>query len=313
MGMPVATPQAIGRTLARFGRVSVVASEADDAAPSSREAIFDLVERSAEPLTIEQICRLSGLHANTVRSHLEVLHAAGRVERAQEAPRGRGRPPWLYNVAPGARSARAELAETLLDQLEDAAAHGLAEAAAERWAATVRSEAKPSAHPATPDDAVAGAADALEDLGFDARVNGVGDRIELRNCPYAALVADRPVICDIHAALLSDLLGDSGQPVSLRRLDVWVRPGVCVAHLNRPDLTPARTIAPQVAVPRPGTPGTSAGATAPPTSTDPEPPVQTAHPAAAASARLAPAARVSAAPLSPTPSQPAPTPRSPRT
>ncbi len=254
IAMPVATPQAIGRTLARFGRVSGVASEADDAAPSSREAIFDLVERSAEPLTIEQICRLSGLHANTVRAHLEVLHAAGRVERTQEAPRGRGRPPWLYSVAPGARSARAELAETLLDQLRDAAARGLAEAAAERWAAAVRSEAKPSAHPATPDDAVRNAADALEDLGFDARVDGVGDRIELRGCPYAELVADRPVICDIHAALLGELLSDSGQPVALRRLDVGVRPGVCVARLNRPDLTPARTVTPPVAVARPPEP-----------------------------------------------------------
>ena len=234
----------IGLALAGLGRAPAPDAVGDAAAPSSREAIFALVERSPEPLTIEQICQASGLHANTVRTHLDVLHAAGRVEREQGTPKGRGRPPWLYRVAPGERSAQAVLAETLLDQLDAAFDPGLTRAAAQRWATAVRGELERQTPAADPDDAVGRAATALEHLGFDAKVDGVGDRIELRGCPYAALVAERPVICDIHAALLVELLRGSGQPVTLRGLDVWTRRGLCVARLNRPDLRPNRSIAP---------------------------------------------------------------------
>ncbi len=242
----------IGQALAGLGRAPAADDAGDAAAPSSREAIFTLVERSPEPLTIEQICQASGLHANTVRTHLDVLHAAGRVEREQGTPKGRGRPPWLYRVAPGERSAQAVLAETLLDQLDAAFDPGLTRAAAQRWATAVRGELERQTPAADPDDAVGRAATALEHLGFDARVDGVGDRIELRGCPYAALVAERPVICDIHAALLVELLRGSGQPVTLRGLDVWTRRGLCVARLDRPDLRPSRSIAPPEAVAEPG-------------------------------------------------------------
>lgn len=246
--MPVTTPQSIGRTLARFGRLAGDRGP-EDAVASSREAIFHVLSRSSASLTIEEICRDTGLHANTVRSHLEVLHASGRVAREQQPPRGRGRPPLLFAVAPEARSPRQALATSLLEQLEDAPAPGLAQAAARRWADAVDPRTEGSATAETPDAAVQSATEALSDLGFDARVDAVGDRIELRGCPYARLVAERPVICDIHAALLEQLLADSGQPVTLRRLDVWARPTLCVAHLDRPDLVPDRTITPPAAAP----------------------------------------------------------------
>lgn len=278
--MPGTAAQSIGTTLARLGRTTSSPAAGDDA-PTSREVIFDLVEAADEPMTIDGICRLTGLHANTVRTHLDVLHAAGRVTRRQSAARGPGRPPWAYAVAEGARSVRATLAAKLMLEL-DGAPPELVREAARRWAAAARlglaspgvpdatdpdatepDAAEPgSAEPvgpgagpaddvdaatahrpaADPDEAVHRAAAALTELGFDARVDAVGDRIELRSCPYAALIADRPLICEIHAALLGELLAESGQPVTLRRLDIFARPGLCVAHLNRPDLVPARTV-----------------------------------------------------------------------
>lgn len=93
-----------------------------------------------------------------------------------------------------------------------------------------------------PDDAVRLATAALEDLGFSAEATPVGDAIVLRECPYALLVADNPVICDIHAGLLGRHLGRADQGVTVSSLDVWARPGVCVAHLDRPDLLPAPII-----------------------------------------------------------------------
>ncbi len=95
------------------------------------------------------------------------------------------------------------------------------------------------------DEAVDQAAEALTAFGFDAVRNPVGDQLTLRSCPYASMVEEQPVICDIHAALLSEVLSRSGQPITVERLDVWPRPGLCVAHLDRPDSAPAWSVSPE--------------------------------------------------------------------
>lgn len=236
-----ASPQSIGRTLARLGRSGPTPGDAG--ALPSREAIFDVLDRAGTPRTIEQVSEATGLHVNTVRNHLEVLHAAGRVERRREVPRGPGRPAFLFTVAPDAQDTRHRLVAELLSQLHESEAPARMRAAAARWAAAACGEGECPPH-ATPEDAVRGAVVVLGDLGFDARLDAVGDRVELRSCPYADLVAARPVICDIHAALLVEVLHTSHQPVRLRRLDVWARPGLCVAHLERPDREPDRVVYP---------------------------------------------------------------------
>ena len=72
----------------------------------------------------------------------------------------------------------------------------------------------------------------------------MGDAITVTDCPYADLVDDNPVICDIHTALVVRLLNQTGQPVTVESMDVWARRGMCVARLNRPDIVPARVITP---------------------------------------------------------------------
>lgn len=94
----------------------------------------------------------------------------------------------------------------------------------------------------TPDEAVSEAVDALNRLGFEAESNKVGDEITVTTCPYANVVDDNPVVCEIHAALISKLLKQTGQPVSITSLDVWAGPDMCVARLKRPDTAPSRTI-----------------------------------------------------------------------
>lgn len=249
--MPTATPQSIGEALADLGRAPAPPTEAG-APATSREAILALLESAAEPLGIDDIRLATGLHPNTVRTHLDVLHAAGHVARVRETPRGPGRPRWRYGATPSPRSRHGDLAADLLDQLADVASPTLTREAAERWA-TAAGTAPPEPYP-TADDAVHGVARALAELGFETRVDAVGDRIELRACPYAPLVAQRPVICDIHAELVARLLDGSDQPVALDRLDVWTRPGLCVAHVRRADVVPERSI--------PGRPPASAPAEA---------------------------------------------------
>ena len=204
----------------------------------SRTRVLAAIEQASEPVTVEQIAERTGLHANTVRGHLDVLLATEAITRTPADVQGRGRPRWLYTSAAPKASPFLFLAEALTAQLARTQDPGLADSAAERWthALPVLPEAD------DPDEAVAAAAQALNRLGFIAEPNAVGDAISVTGCPYADLVDDNPVICDIHTALLVRLLGQTGQPVTLEAMDVWARRGVCVARLNRPDLEPARTI-----------------------------------------------------------------------
>ncbi len=208
------------------------------ATPDGRGRVLAAVEGAADAVTVEDICQATGLHANTVRGHLDVLIAAGSVARESAEAVGRGRPRWLYRPGRAAAAPILFLAEALTAQLSRAGDADLAEEAAARWAAAIPD--LPVA--ADPDQAVDGTVDALNRLGFTATASPVGDAIAVTACPYTYLVVDNPVICDIHAALVGRLLEQTGQPVSMTALDVGVRDGVCVARLQRPDLEPVRTI-----------------------------------------------------------------------
>ena len=238
--MSTGSATAIGRTLSRLGRISHQGG--GETAPASREAVYKAIARTGQPIAIDGICEATGLHANTVRPHLDVLLATGRITREQGQSARRGRPPWLYqSVETPAMRQRKQLADTLVESLLAADSAGLADAAAHRWAAHLGPEHCPG--PAgSADDAVLGAADSLTSLGFEVTVTPAHDRLDLRSCPYVDLVAERPVICDIHAALLQQLLRASEQGVELKRFDVLPRPGVCIAHLRRGDQAPVRTI-----------------------------------------------------------------------
>lgn len=225
----------IGRTLARLAALSQRRSPEGD----SRGEILQLVSDAPAPVSVEWLCDQTGLHANTVRGHLEVLVAAGRVERSAGERRGRGRPPLLYRSVTHASDLYVELVaslkEQLADQMDDSAHRVLVDEAAARWA-EVGSDPVEAAD--TPDAAVERAAGALDRLGFTADVSPVGDSIVLGNCPYLELVREQPIICEIHTALLKDLLARTGQPVTVTGMEVFPAPGLCRAHLDRPDRTP---------------------------------------------------------------------------
>lgn len=202
----------------------------------SRAAILEFIEAAEDVVRVEQIADAVGLHPNTVRGHLDALLAAGRITRIPDQRATRGRPHWLYSAT--ASASIRELARALDEELERASAPDVARLAAATWA-----EVGPDVAPATsPDDAIDHATRALIDFGFEAERNIVGDAIILRSCPYAELVDEHPVICEIHAELMGEVLARTDQPVSLRSLEVFPRPGMCVARLNRPDITPMWTV-----------------------------------------------------------------------
>jgi predicted ArsR family transcriptional regulator len=222
----------VGRALARIGSIRGPRPHATSAGGDSRVAILEFIEAAEDVVRVEQIAEAVGLHPNTVRGHLDALLAAGRITRVPDQRSTRGRPHWLYSAT--ASATIRELARALDAELDRASAPDVARLAAATWA-----EVGPDVTTATtPDVAVDRATEALTAFGFDAARNTVGDEITLRACPYAELVREHPVICDIHAELLGEVLTRTGQPVTLDRLDVFPRPGLCVAHLSRPDTDP---------------------------------------------------------------------------
>lgn len=238
----------VGRALARIA--SLRGPRASEPVPggNSRAAVLEFIERADDAVRVDEIAPAVGLHPNTVRGHLDALLAAGRVTRVPDQRATPGRPHWLYSATNSAPER--ELAHALEAELRRSSAPEVARRAAAIWA-----DAGPDVLPAdSPDSAVDRATEALTTLGFDAVRNPVGDAITLRVCPYADLVRDQPVICDIHAELLGAVLGRTRQPVALDRLDVHPRPGLCVAHLRRPDAGPERVVPATEAAPTTATP-----------------------------------------------------------
>lgn len=224
---------AFGLALARIGKDRPPSGGSDAPALShSRLAVLRFLETAGEPRRIDDISAATGLHPNTVRGHLDALMSAGRASRLGSEPDGRGRPAWLYSAKVSGTAE--ELAAVLEGALEAATAPDLARDAAISWAHTLPGVP----HPTNPDGAVDAATLALTQLGFDAVRNEVGDEITLRACPYASLVRDHPVICEVHAGVLTEILRRTGQPVGVGSLDVFATPYLCVAHLTRPDTTP---------------------------------------------------------------------------
>lgn len=212
-------------------------------APSPAERREELLARlraAPQPLAIEELARDLHLKASTVRADLELLRASGEVDRTALAREGRGRPRWGYVASVEAPHPYEVLARALAHHIaDDATVRGLVpdELAAE-WLARI-----PEHDPAeNPDQAVNQAARSLESLGFGVDVDPVGRHITMTGCPYADMVDDFPMICDVHGALLRGVLADADQGVEVERIDVWARPGMCVATLSRPDLRPERTI-----------------------------------------------------------------------
>ena len=232
--MNLAAADTIGRTLARLGQMTTRTNSETD---TSRDYIWRLLQEAESPMTVEDISQLTGLHVNTIRTHLEVLRASGKIERTRQAAEGRGRPKWLY--APTRIKDPYHRLSAQLGKALESADSETAEAAAQRWRGADHIAQQPVD---TADEAVAVAAAALEQLGFGVEVSPVGDTVYLSGCPYAALVAEHPVICDIHANALEQVLAGTEQDVRLGSLDIYPRPGVCVAHLKRDDTKPARVV-----------------------------------------------------------------------
>lgn len=160
----------------------------------SRVALLhELQARGA--LTISQLAAATGLHPNTAREHLRRLMVTGLVRADPILRGGRGRPELAYRHTTGAQPVRQDAAPERR-QLEALGEH-------------------------------------MSMCGFDASIDAGGARMTMRACPFAALSEQSRQVCEVHRALIADVLDDAAGPLRAGELRRLPRPGECELMLER--------------------------------------------------------------------------------
>jgi predicted ArsR family transcriptional regulator len=202
-----------------------------------RRALYAHVAAAGGEVSRNQAAEAVGVQRGLAAFHLDKLVEAGLLEvtfrrLGERRGPGAGRPAKLYRRAAG------EVAASLPPRSYQTAAHLLAEAVEEAGADLVLqaaarrsgrdagrrlATARPSGREVEP---------VLADRGYEPFRDGAA--LRLRNCPFANLASEFPVlVCAMNLALLEGLLDGLGQPAGRAVMDP--APGrCCVAVLDQP-------------------------------------------------------------------------------
>lgn len=153
-----------------------------------------------------EIARALKMSAATVRHHLRVLAADGRLERKPDREReGKGRPEKVYSL-PGAALGDnlAALSDALL---VEAGTRISMEAVGKRLAGDLSFADQPLAKRLNL------TVEKLNSMNYHTRweAGAAGPRLVFSHCPYAAILEKHPELCRMDHALLRELMG---QPAS---------------------------------------------------------------------------------------------------
>ncbi|UNK71435.1 ArsR family transcriptional regulator [Microbacterium sp. H1-D42] len=187
----------------------------------SRVRILHLVQTRPDR-TIGELCEATGLHANTVREHLQRLIEGGYVIQTSEHRTTRGRPRTLYSAATGMPEASSPVAR---EKVAEAARRGdmlrrmLAEDDSELGReATYQLDAL---------------IEHLEESGFEPVIDEDHLTVELTPCPHAASApAHRPMLCQVHLGLMQSVLNQAGGPLAADCVREPARPEECTVQLR---------------------------------------------------------------------------------
>jgi predicted ArsR family transcriptional regulator len=191
------------------------------------------------PLDSRELGRRVGLHPNTVRSHVEQLIEAGLVKTATAAPAGRGRPRVLYEADPDSAPAQQGgyrlLAQILASYLASTdQPQTVAEGVGRAWGSYLTERPQPFAG-VSADEATARLVALFAELGFmpEAVADGAERKVLLHRCPFREVAeSNQQVVCAVHLGMLRGALTEMGAPLEATRLDPFVEPALCVAHLR---------------------------------------------------------------------------------
>lgn len=205
----------------------------------SRARVLDVLRAAGDPVGVQDVAEQVGLHPNTTRFHLDGLVDAGLAERHTEDRTQPGRPRTVYaagaaDVPAGQRSYRL-LAEMLTGLVAETLPEPgrAAETAGEAWGRYLAEKPAPSQRI----DAVEGLrrlSTVLADAGFAPDTVDDPERpvVPLRHCPFREVAElHRDVVCSLHLGLIRGVLDEVRAPLEADRLEPFVEPSLCLAHL----------------------------------------------------------------------------------
>jgi predicted ArsR family transcriptional regulator len=202
-----------------------------------RRDILRVLRAANAPMSIVAIAEMLQVHPNTVRFHLDTLVGTGRVEQVAPDRKGPGRPALMFRAARrmdrgGPRQYRV-LAEILvIDLAADPDPCAKALAAGRAWGRRLEPSARTTTRTAGKEESIELLVDLLDDLGFAPERRGE-EQVGLRHCPFLELAETRKaVICSIHQGLMQGALETWQASVTVDRLDAFVEPDLCLAHLS---------------------------------------------------------------------------------
>jgi len=159
------------------------------------------------------------------------------VEQAEPDRKGPGRPPLMFQAVRqmdrgGTRHYRllAEILTMAFAAERDPRAKALA--AGRAWGRKLESVPTDAT---SAEDAIDHLVEVLDDLGFapERRTADGQQQVGLRHCPFLELAENRTnVICPVHLGLMQGAMESWGAPVAVERLDEFVEPDLCLAHLK---------------------------------------------------------------------------------
>lgn len=168
-----------------------------------RQRVLAYLDKS-RAASSREIARALALSAATVRHHLRVLVADGRLEMASVRRRdGRGRPEKVYSLP---RAALGDNLSALSDALLTEAGSGVRmEALAIRLAGESNFASQPLAKRLNL------TVEKLNQMNYHARweAGSEGPRLIFAHCPYAAILEKHPELCRMDEALLAEWMGGS--------------------------------------------------------------------------------------------------------
>jgi predicted ArsR family transcriptional regulator len=196
-------------------------------------------------LDSRELGRLVGLHPNTVRSHVDQLIEAGLVRAVSAPASGRGRPRVLYeaiadstSVQQGGYRLLAQILASYLATTDEPQA--VAEGAGHAWGSYLTDKPQPFSG-ISADQATRQVVELFDELGFmPEAVEESGERkILLHRCPFREVAeSNQHVVCAVHLGMLKGALAEMGAPLQATRLEPFVKPTLCIAHLR--EGTPSR-------------------------------------------------------------------------
>jgi len=180
---------------------------------NTRYAIYLELARAPSPLATAQIADTLGLHANTVRPHLDRMREVGLLEVVTDTQGAVGRPQHRYSLAADAPSLGFEppafpvLARMLLRMAGSAQvpAAEAVEAGREQGATAARRRSLGTCAEALTQELAA--------LGFDPEsvVDEDGATIAFTRCPFRELAEANPdLVCSLHRGLVEGFLDERG-------------------------------------------------------------------------------------------------------